>query len=117
MFHIAIKAALLSTYKHRMGAVVVKNGRVLSIACNSIRHKKGRFDKKWINSLHAEQAALLQLTDAQTKRAILYIVRVKSSGAFGSSFPCPHCQSIIIQKGIKRVHYINGKGEEDIWQV
>lgn len=116
MMHIAIKAALLSSFRQRMGAAVVKGGRVLSVACNAVRHKEGRFSRKWINSLHAEQAALLMLSEQSRKGASIYVARVKKDGSLGNSFPCPHCMELIVNSGVKEVFYINEEGKEERWK-
>lgn len=117
MIHIALKAALLSSHKQRVGAVVHKNGRVLATACNSVRHKKGVFKKKWINSLHAEQAALLMLSEKAKKGASLSVCRVKANGCLGLAKPCVYCKDLIISSGIKEVFYTDENGFIVKWRV
>lgn len=110
----AVKAALQSSHKQRIGAVVSKNGRILSVAHNEVRYKKGNFKRKWINSLHAEQAAML---DLDCKGADLFVVRVRNNGELSNSCPCLICRELIISKQIRNVFYSNENGDIVKWKV
>lgn len=117
MMHIAIRAAKLSTHKQRVGAAVVKSGRVFSAACNAVRFKKGNFLKKWENSLHAEQAALLAIPMSQRKGCSLYVARVRPDGSIGNAFPCDICKDLIIKSKVKEVFYTTNCGSVFCWRV
>ena len=111
---IAVKIAQSSVFKQRVGAVVAKNGRILAIACNAVRHKQGTFKKAWINSLHAEQAAMLQV---DCKGADLYVVRLLKNGELSNACPCLSCRDMIFKKGIRNVYYSNEYGDIVKWKV
>ena len=115
--HIAVKAASSSQFRQRVGAAVIKNGNVLSTACNEIRHKRGAFLKKWNNSLHAEQAALLMLSDKQRKGSSLYVARLLKDGSLNNACPCEFCRDLIIKSGVKEVFYTNEYGDIVRWKV
>lgn len=117
MIRIAIKAAKTSKHKQHIGAIVSKGQRILSTACNAVRYKRGSFTKKWINSLHAEQAAILQIDDKQLKGASITVVRILKNGTLGNACPCPICRELIISKGLKEVRYSNENGDIVIWKV
>jgi deoxycytidylate deaminase len=117
MMHIAVKEAFKSTFKQRIGAVVEKNGRILSTAHNSVRYKRGRFLKKWKNSLHAEQAALLALSPRDRKRSSLHVARVLKNGELANACPCPVCREMIITCGVKEVFYTNENGDVVRWKL
>jgi len=117
MIHIAIKAAKLSSHKQRVGAAVVKSGRVLSAACNAVRFKKGDFRKKWENSLHAEQAALLAIPPSQRKGCSLYVARIRPDGELGMAFPCEVCRELILKYKIKEVFYTTNCGSVFCWRI
>lgn len=117
MIHIAIKAASLSVFRQRVGAAVIKNGNVLSTACNAIRYHKGKFLKKWENSLHSEQAALLMLPLEKRKGSSLYVARLLKDGSLNNAKPCKVCQDLIIKSGVKEVFYTNEFGEVVRWRV
>ena len=87
----AYKNCANSTHpQHRMTALVVKGGSVLSIAHN-LDKRRG----------HCETRALRPHQDF--KGATIIIVR--SNGRI--SKPCPNCRAAIKRAGIKKVVYIN----------
>lgn len=114
---LAIKTARLSKYKHRIGAVVSKGQRILSTAFNAVRYKQGRFKKKWINSLHAEQAALLQVSPKKLKGARLTVVRLMKDGSLGNACPCQFCRDMIFNYKLKEVVYSNMNGDIVVWKL
>ena len=117
MIHIAIKAASCSVFRQRIGAAVIRNGNVLSSACNEVRHKRGQFLKKWKNSLHAEQAALLMLPERSRKGSSLYVARLLKDGSLNNACPCEFCRDLIIKSGVKEVFYTNEYGDVVRWKV
>lgn len=117
MMHIAVKEAFKSTFRQRIGCVVEKNGRILSTAHNSVRYKRGRFRKKWCNSLHAEQAALLAIPPRDRKRSSLHVARVLKNGELGNACPCEWCRDLIIQSKVKEVFYTNENGDTVRWRI
>lgn len=116
MIHIAIKAASSSLFRQRVGAAVIKNGNVLSTACNAVRYKRGRFIKRWENSLHAEQAALLMLPPKHRKGSSLYVARLLRDGSINNACPCEVCRDLIINSGVKEVFYTNERGDVVRWK-
>jgi deoxycytidylate deaminase len=110
-FRMAEKTALKSPFvQHRLGAVVVKGGRVLSTGYNEVRYTK-ELDKP---TLHAEQAAILKLLKQRRLSdlvgATLYVTRFTRGGAIGCSRPCPSCTNLIRSVGITNVHYTLDNG-------
>ena len=111
---LAIHLATQSRFKYRLGAVVVKSGRVLSTGVNEIRFTHFNFPKKHEISLHAEQAAILKLL--RTRRMIdlcgatLYVSRIDSKGNPRLAKPCPICLELIHTVGIKRTVYTTSDG-------
>ena len=106
-FKVAKAMAKLSTHaKCRVGAVVIKGGEVLSIACNTLKshpmqrkynvHRGITGDHKHQHHLHAEINTLLKVKDKRKlKGAALYIVRVKRKGENAIARPCPACLNYI----------------------
>lgn len=110
-FRMAEKTALNSPFvQHRLGAVVVKGGRVLSTGYNEVRYTR-ELGKP---TLHAEQAAILKLLKQRRLSdligATLYVTRFTRGGAIGNSRPCTDCQELIRSVGIKEVHYTTDEG-------
>ena len=61
----AIEEAEKSEYKVKIGAVVFKGSRILGFGYNEIRHCSKIFPKykKFDNTIHAEQKAILSCKD------------------------------------------------------
>lgn len=95
----ASKIALTSDNRFRVGALVVKSGRVLGGSPNitrvSPRTPPNRF------STHAEIAAMS--IAPQTSGATLYIARLNSNSKYAISKPCAWCMQKIKQYQIDRV--------------
>lgn len=108
----AIEEAGKSTQHIHIGAVVFKGKRIFGSGHNGIRSSslpmKHRY---WEESLHAEQAALLNLDWDKLKGCSMLVVRVNKTGMFGICKPCPMCSKIINHIGIKNVYYTNEQGE------
>lgn len=102
----------------RMGAVITKKKRILSTGVN----KTGRYyrkcptSRKWEDSLHAEQAAILKLLNKGRHHdligATLHISRISKDGRLALAKPCKHCQELIEAVGIKKVVYTTWDGVE-----
>jgi len=97
----AAKAASNSEYKFRMGAVVVKSGRVLSVDTNYNKRSPYTPPNRW--STNAEIRALRSASD--TKDATLYVARLSKSGDVALAKPCAWCMEHIITAKISRVVY------------
>jgi tRNA(Arg) A34 adenosine deaminase TadA len=48
--------------------------------------------------------------------ATIYIVRVTKDGAWANAKPCIKCQTLIKNKGVKRVYYSLGEREYAVWE-
>lgn len=114
----AKKTALKSTFRqHRLGAVVVKGGRVLSTGFNAIRHCK----ETGKSTQHAEEAAIVRLLkDGRHSELIgsrMYVSRFTPAGNVGISKPCERCMGLIRSVGIRSVDYINAYGATESMKV
>ena len=88
--------------KLKVGAVIVKDKRVISTGyngffSNSKSDKPIHRDGHEMNTIHAEQNAI---TDA-AKRG----VSVNGSSIYITHHPCIHCTKFIIASGIKHIYY------------
>jgi deoxycytidylate deaminase len=114
MFRIASKQSSKATgVKHKLGAVIVRGGRVLSTGYNEIRYS--RFIGE--TTVHAEEAAIVKLLSrralGQLQNSEIYVSRVCPSGLAGLALPCPRCMELIRSVGIKRVHYTTDNGKTE----
>jgi len=105
-FRIASKEAKKSKHKqHRLGAVIVKGGRILSTGFNEIRPSS----LLKTNTLHAEASAILKLLKknkfSDLAGSTMYVTRFTRGGNVGLSKPCQHCTDLIRSVGISCVNY------------
>lgn len=108
----AIYQAELSKYRFRVGAVIFKGSRIISSGHNGVRSSSIHpAYKEYPNSLHAEQAALLNLDWSSLSRVSILIVRINPSGELRLAQPCPMCSKLLDYIGIKRIYYSTQTGE------
>lgn len=110
---LATREAYKSSFRHRVGAVVLKKGRVVSRGFNSVtthrllRSKYGHF------SIHAECAALLKRAPGDT----IVVVRVRRDGRLGMSRPCSKCMAMIKECNIRYVVYVDNSSSARKFKV
>ena len=103
-------AATGDVRKFKLGAVVKRGGRILSVGVNTYKTYSPDFEEtdkypprnQW--TVHAEVAALRSL-NFDARGAILYVARVNKYGDYRMSKPCKNCMAAIQAAGIKRVVY------------
>lgn len=103
-----------SAHKVHIGAVLFKGKRILATGHNAVR--SNCIDPKFKNfpeSLHAEQACLLQLNDwTRLKNCSMLVIKTsKTERKLGMARPCPYCQKFLMSLGIKDIYYSNQDGE------
>lgn len=98
----AEKIAQRSRCKYRHGAIVIKNGRIISAGYNKNRHTP--YGDSWRTaSFHAEEVALNMLRPGVAVGATIVVVRLGKSGDKLPSAPCLRCESAISRAKIRRV--------------
>lgn len=92
-------ASLSDHHRFRLGAVVVKSGRVLSQGVNVT--KKGPETPPFRESIHAEVNAMRGVNglDGST----VYVARLNSSNDLALAKPCEYCVNHMLSNGIKKV--------------
>lgn len=96
-YKIALKLTTQSSHKkHKMAAVVVRGGAILSKATNT---------PLWGG--HAEKRALQCLNQIKANGATIYIARLSG----GMSRPCAQCLNRIRTIGIKYIVYADWRGK------
>ena len=100
------KAEDSSFDRARIGAVLVKGGRVLASANNELRFTR-KAAATW-ESTHAEEMVILNVLRQpgglqKLHGSTLYISRVKKDGELGLAKPCANCQRLIDSVHIKKV--------------
>lgn len=117
-FRMANKVALKSTFKqHRVGAVIVKGGNILSTGYNS-RQPSGLLKTE---TRHAEAAAILKLLKEGRQHELvgssMYVSRFTRGGRLGISRPCSNCELLIRSVGIREVFFINEEGTTERMKI
>jgi deoxycytidylate deaminase len=110
-FRMAEKQAKKSTFKqHRLGAVLVKGGRVLSTGYN----KYGYTKELRYSTVHAEESSIVRLI--KTGRLVdcmgadLYVSRITPGGRIGLAKPCPRCLDLCRSVHVNRVWFSTEDG-------
>lgn len=88
---------LASHSQWRVGAVIVKSGRVLSTGVNRYRNSPDQVDLAGV-SYHAEEVAIRKAGDV--RGATIYVGRITRSGRIGSAKPCARCQELLLENGL-----------------
>ena len=101
----AIIASKHSNFENRrkMGAVIIKNNRILSIGYNTNQKTHPLYASGVRVSIHAEISAIIH-AETDVEGASLFIYR--NNGAM--SKPCPSCISAMIEAKIRRAYYTTG---------
>lgn len=98
---VSSKLAATSNNRFRVGAIVVKSGRVLGGSANLTKKSPSTPPNRF--STHAEIAALK--VASETEGSTLYISRLNSSDEPALARPCSWCIQKILESGIYRVVY------------
>lgn len=110
-FRIASKEAAKSQHRqHKVGAVIVKGGNIVSVGYNQIRPSSFLRTP----TLHAEAAAILKLLKEGRLSTLagseIYVTRFTRGGSVGIAKPCGACRDLISSVGISRIHYTTNFG-------
>ncbi len=100
----------------RIGAVMVRGGKIIGRGFNKFSAKLEQFSKKYnvdIYSLHAEMSCIESCDDVNN--TIMFIAGVKKNGRKVYCRPCKHCMKIIKLLPIKAVYYETKNSVEAIF--
>ena len=112
---LAVKTAMQSPFKHRIGAVILDNkDNILAVGCNSrkthpVQYKHAQRagnDKRQF--LHAEIAALVKIRSGLPETIL--VVRVGNDGSLKMARPCPVCMSALAEAQIRYMVYSKDDG-------
>ncbi|MER6075840.1 deaminase [Streptomyces sp. NPDC001817] len=101
MINLALKQALRSHCRHRVGAVLATGPRVIAASPNRRRNNPAVTFRH--ATFHAEEAALRRA--ARTAGSTIYVARVDAAGTAALAKPCQRCQTALIAAGVTRVYY------------
>lgn len=102
-FYLAQKLSYKSEYHHKIGAIVVKKNKIISVGFNK-PHKTNPNSPNKYKNIHAEFDAIWS-SEEDLKGASIYVFREHKNGQLASAKPCKDCQKLIEYSGIRRVYY------------
>ncbi|MBO5711968.1 MAG: hypothetical protein J6R47_03935 [Acholeplasmatales bacterium] len=112
-FEAAKAISKLSNHNQKMGCVIVNKHKIISSGYNSetkCHRLQAELDMNYYKmessgKIHAETSALLPLRRADLSKASIFIYRETKGGTKALARPCPCCQKLIKQFGIKHIYY------------
>lgn len=101
----AAAAAMNSTYRHRLGAVIVAGGRVMGVGWTKSKNRPRNVSAHHVNrcSVHAEVDALHGLEGL--RRAECYVARLDARGQPVLAKPCASCWEALAIAGVTKVYW------------
>jgi deoxycytidylate deaminase len=106
MLHKFLKLARVvsmhSSYRIRMGCVIVEHGKPIAIGFNVEKSSPKTFKKQ--ATIHAEIDAITTCK-CDVRGAIIYVYREHKNGLPAMARPCANCMAILAERGIKRMIY------------
>jgi deoxycytidylate deaminase len=87
--------------KHKTGAVIVRNGRIISNGWSHVPHYKLRSKR----SLHAEIHALARARHLNLNNTDIYVVTIAQSGSLVNAKPCLDCAIALKAAGVVTAFY------------
>ena|SRR5277367_1692227 len=91
---IAVKLAKSAYAVHKMGCVVLKNGRILGKGCNNYH-----------TGSHCERTALGKNWRSEFEGCTVVIIRIRKAQPYGMARPCKDCMELIRACGAKQIIY------------
>lgn len=102
-------------YPYKIGAVIFNKKRIISCGFNSVRSFSAISNKykKYIESCHAEQNAIMKVRDKKKlKNASIIVIRINHfSESISNARPCENCMRSIRFFHIKNIYYSDSKGQ------
>lgn len=104
----ALELSELSSCHFKHGAIIVRNGNVVSVGINYLINDPYFLEDSVAAehaAVHAEVAALNSCRKADLEGATIYVARSNKKGDPMMSKPCPRCQKALKKRGVKKVCY------------
>jgi deoxycytidylate deaminase len=103
-FKLARNVSKLSEYRIKVGCVLIKGNRPISVGFNKIKYNK-QFCNPWKKTLHAESVAIKNSDKEYVKNSTAFIYREKHDGSVGLARPCEDCMARLISYGVRTIYY------------
>jgi deoxycytidylate deaminase len=103
-FRLAKLISIHSLHQHKIGAVIYKNNKPISVGFNKIKSHPKLANEDRFYALHAEMSAIINAKQDLTNCTI-FVYREYKDGKPALAKPCDNCLSSIIESGIKKIFY------------
>lgn len=104
-FAVAREAALRGSGKYRLGAVITKGNRIVSIGTNNMVKTHPMISTGTYKTIHAETAAIIGGLRDRLVGCVIYVYRERGNGDLGLAKPCVDCACILRNHGIRTAYY------------
>ncbi|MFJ3176754.1 hypothetical protein ACIPJK_39525 [Streptomyces roseus] len=104
LIRLAIRQAVRSECRHKVGAVLAAGSRVISAAPN--RQRNSPFIDYQNSTFHAEVAALRRARGAPA--TVVFVARVNAAYVPMLARPCPACVQKLSMAGVGKAYYTSG---------
>lgn len=101
MLRLAKSVAKLSDHRYPMAAIIIKNGKPISVGINQIKTNPNAPR----TGLHAECHAIKCSGKYDLRGSSIVVYREKRNGSVGLARPCKYCLIILRERGFKYIHY------------
>ena len=111
---LAVNMAMRSEYDHRLGAVIFRSKKILSVGFNQVHVQRRKLHPKFVNyryNLHAEASSILNAR-CDLKGCEIVVVRINRKGELRLAKSCDNCLNYLEYVQMKRVWYSTGIGNE-----
>ncbi|MFG2440975.1 hypothetical protein [Streptomyces sp. NPDC048508] len=103
----AIRQAMRSRCRHKVGAAIVTGNRLLSASPNIPRNAP---TVDYLNAtFHAEEAVLRRIQRA--RGTVIYVARLNAHNIPALAKPCERCQTALQSAGVVRAYYTSSPTE------
>ena len=103
-FNLAKESSTKSSYHHKIGAVLVYKGKILSIGHNKPEKTHPKSNNPF-KTVHAELDVILSSGSRDLSGTTLYLYREYKNGYPACAKPCEYCMKLISKYKIKKVYY------------
>lgn len=114
LLNLALRLALKSSSKYRLGAVVARRKKILGIGFNQMGKTHPRMQQyvtgDWTPGLHAEVDSCLGIPPENLLGADVYVGRIMKNGLPSLARPCEVCQRFMKNVGVQTVYYSTREG-------
>jgi len=102
-FRLAKNVSKTSHHRVKMGAVIVKNGNVISISANRAKtHPKAAWEG---HGLHCEVSSILYAGKCDLNGSSIFVYRENKKGKISIAKPCKECQKVLKKYGFRKMYY------------